>query len=74
MSAAKWESRFHKQVEANNLLSDKLRDMRKLGQQIIASLQEGYVEREEEIKSLKFTIQILEEAVLKESKKREDAQ
>lgn len=73
MSAAKWENRFHKQVEANNLLSDKLRNTREVGQRMIDALREAFAKALEEIKDLKFTIQIMEEAILKESKKREDA-
>ncbi len=38
----KWESRFHKQVEANNLLSDKLRNLRTKASEMIARLQTAY--------------------------------
>ncbi len=38
----KWEERFHKQVEANNLLSDKLRDLRTRASKIIAGMQQAY--------------------------------
>ena len=38
----KWESRFHKQVEANNHLSDKLRELRTRASKMIAQLQTAY--------------------------------
>lgn len=38
----KWEERFHKQVEANNLLSDKLRELRTRASKAVAQLQQAY--------------------------------
>ena len=38
----KWEERFHKQVEANNLLSVKLRNLRTRASEMIARLQTAY--------------------------------
>ncbi len=38
----KWEDRFHKQVEANNLLSEKLRNLRTKASEMIAGLQTAY--------------------------------
>jgi|GEM_PF-4781028 len=66
MTAAKWENRFHDQVTANNLLGDKLRETRKLGQKMIGSLQMAYLEQKDKIKDLEYTIQLLETAILKE--------
>ena len=40
--AGKWENRFRKQVEANNLLSDKLRNLRTKASEMIAKLQTAY--------------------------------
>lgn len=40
--AGKWEERFHKQVEANNLLSDKLRELRIRASRAVKGLQEAY--------------------------------
>lgn len=73
MSAAKWENRFHKQVEVNNLLSDKLRETRKVGQEMIDALKQAYLEKATEVKDLKYSMQILEEAILKESENSEPA-
>ena len=73
MSAAKWENSFHKQVEVNNLLSDKLRETRKVGQEMIDALKQAYLEKATEVKDLKYSMQILEEAILKESENSEPA-
>ena len=73
MSAAKWENRFHKQVEVNNLLSDKLRETRKVRQEMIDALKQAYLEKATEVKDLKYSMQILEEAILKESENSEPA-
>ncbi len=66
MSAAKWENRFHKQVEANNMLSDRLRETRSIGQHMIDELKEAYLSSQAEIKDLKYSIQLLETALIKE--------
>lgn len=74
MSAAKWENRFHKQVEANNLLSDKLRETRKVGQEMIDTLKQAFLEKAAEVKDLKYSLQVLEEAMLKEAVDNEPAE
>lgn len=73
MKAGKWEDRYHKQVEANNLLSGKLREARKRFQDTYDALRESYLRKLHEIKELKFSLQILEEAILKEAEKDESA-
>ena len=40
--AGKWEDRFRKQVEANNLLSDKLRKTRVAATKVITDMQKAY--------------------------------
>ena len=40
--AGKWEDRLHKQVEANNLLSDKLRRTRAAATKVIKDMQKAY--------------------------------
>ena len=66
MSAAKWEKRFNKQVEANNLLSDKLRKTRKVGQDMIGTLQQAYSEKVTECINLQMQVQTLENALVQE--------
>ena len=66
MSAAKWEKRYDKQVQANNLLSDKLRETRKRGQQMIDTLKQAYSLKVTDVINLKYKVQTLEAALLAE--------
>jgi len=38
----RWKEKFHKQVEANNLLSDKLRRTRMAAKKVIIDMQQAY--------------------------------
>lgn len=60
MTAAKWEDRHAKQVQANNLLSDKLRETRKVGQQMIDNLKMAYSEKTTECINAQMRIRELE--------------
>ena len=60
MTAGKWEERYKKQVDSNNLLSDKLRATRVRGQKMITTLQHAYQEKVSEVLTLKLRIQTLE--------------
>lgn len=61
MTAGKWEERYKKQVDSNNLLSDKLRATRRRGQQMISTLQIAYQEKITEVLTLKLRVQNLED-------------
>lgn len=61
MTAGKWEERYKKQIDANNLLSDKLRATRKRGQEMISTLQHAYQEKVSEVLTLKLKVQSLED-------------
>lgn len=74
MTAAKWENRFHKQVEVNNLMSDKLRKTREVGQNMIDALRQAYIGKVDEIKDLKYQIQTMEAALLKEVSGNDDTE
>lgn len=63
MSSAKWEKRYDKQVQANNLLSDKLRETRKRGQKMIDTLKQAYSLKVTEVINLKHRVQTLEIAL-----------
>jgi len=65
-TSARWEEKFHEQVNANNLLSDKLRKYRKSVVEMIHTMQDAHVEQVNEIKDLKHAIQLMEAALLKE--------
>lgn len=68
MSAAKWEKRYHKQVEANNLLSEKLRKTRIMGRDLINTLQQSYKDKVKEVQELRHTVLTLEEIILKDAR------
>ena len=61
MTSGKWEERYKKQVDSNNLLSDKLRATRKRGQEMITTLQHAYQEKVSEVLTLELRIQTLED-------------
>ncbi len=56
----KWEERFHKQVEANNLLSDKLRELRTRASKYVAALQEAYSKQTTELVKAQVRVAELE--------------
>lgn len=58
--AGKWEDRFHKQVEANNLLSDKLRELRVRASRAIKGLQQAYSEQTTELVKAQVRVAELE--------------
>jgi len=58
--AGKWEDRFHKQVEANNLLSDKLRELRTRASQVVRSMQEAYSKQTTELVKAQVRVAELE--------------
>lgn len=60
MTAGKWEERYSKQVQANNLLSDRLRQTRLRGQDMINILKRAYQEKVSEVMTLKLKIQNME--------------
>ncbi len=60
MTAEKWEERYNKQVQANNLLSDRLRQTRLRGQDMINTLKRAYQEKVSEVMTLKLKIQNME--------------
>lgn len=63
MSAAKWEDRYRKQLTANNLLSDKLRRTREVGQKMIDTLKMAYAEKVAEVGELNKKVALLEVAL-----------
>jgi len=65
----KWESRFHKQVDANNLLSDKLRDLRTRASKIIAKLQTAYSLQTTELIKAQVRVAELEQIIGEEDGK-----
>lgn len=59
--AGKWESRYHKQIDTNNLLSERLRKLRTQAKKVVGELQGAY--------SLKVTELIKAEARIMELEK-----
>ena len=56
----KWEERFHRQVEANNLLSDKLRELRTRASRVVKGMQEAYSKQTTELVKAQVRVAELE--------------
>ena len=61
--AGKWEERFRKQRQANNLLSEKLRDLRTRASHMIAKLQGAYSLQTTELIKAQVRIAELEQSL-----------
>ena len=69
--AGKWEDRFRKQVEANNLLSDKMRNLRTRASEMIARLQTAYSLQTTELINTQVEVQTLKLALGEENEKQD---
>ncbi len=56
----RWKEKFHKQVEANNLLSDKLRELRTRASQVVKNLQQAYSDQTTELVKAQVRVAELE--------------